>query len=103
MLSLAGPDAAALFYLGLLSLGFSFGCFMGVYPGFTAQVFGSRNNSVNFGIMFAGFAIAGLLGPTLMKTLLANGLTLTHCYTTAAAISAAGFAAMAVYRRAARG
>lgn len=102
LLSLAGPDAAALFYLGLLSLGFSFGCFMGVYPGFTAQVFGSRNNSVNFGIMFAGFAIAGLLGPTLMKTLLANGFTLTHCYATAAAISATGFAAIAVYRRAAK-
>ena len=75
---------------------------MGVYPGFTAQVFGSRNNSVNFGIMFAGFAIAGLLGPTLMKTLLANGFTLTHCYATAAAISATGFAAIAVYRRAAK-
>lgn len=97
MLSLATRDSVALFYAGLLSLGFSFGCFMGVYPGFTAQVFGTRNNSVNFGIMFIGFSVAGVLGPTLMRSLTSMGLPMTYCYASAAVISLLGFAAMALY------
>lgn len=99
-LTLADAEAVLLFYTGLLALGFSFGCFMGVYPGFTAQTFGSRHNSVNFGIMFTGFSVAGILGPALMKVLAAYGLTV--CYGAAALISALGFAAILFYRRAAR-
>ena len=68
----------------------AFGSFMGVFPGFTAEVFGSRNNSVNFGIMFAGFAVAGVLGPTLMGTLRGAGLGYVVCYGAAAAIAASG-------------
>jgi MFS family permease len=58
----------ALFYLGLVIIGFCFGSIMGIYPGFTARQFGRKNNSVNYGIMFIGFALAGLLGPMLMNT-----------------------------------
>ena len=59
----------ALFYLGLALTGFSFGSIMGIYPGFTAAEFGRKNNSVNYGIMFIGFALAGLFGPNLMNVL----------------------------------
>lgn len=100
LLALSSPEAVVFFYLGLLSLGFSFGCFMGVYPGFTAQVFGPLHNGVNFGIMFVGFSCAGLLGPLLMKTLLDQGFSITHGYAAAALVSALGFAAVALYRRA---
>lgn len=55
------------FCLGLIVIGFCFGSIMGIYPGFTARQFGRRNNSVNYGIMFIGFALAGLLGPMLMN------------------------------------
>lgn len=48
-------------------IGFCFGSIMGIYPGFTARQFGRKNNSVNYGIMFIGFALAGLLGPMLMN------------------------------------
>ncbi|MCI2048824.1 MAG: MFS transporter [Lachnospiraceae bacterium] len=44
------------YYAGLALIGFCFGGIMGIYPAFTAEVFGSRNNSVNYGIMFIGFA-----------------------------------------------
>ena len=54
------------FYLGISIVGISFGSFMGVYPGFTADQFGSRHNSVNYGIMFIGFALAGYFGPQIM-------------------------------------
>ncbi len=89
-LAFAGPERPPLFYAGLVSVGMAFGSFMGVFPGFTAEVFGSRNNSVNFGIMFAGFAVAGVLGPTLMGTLRGAGLVYAVCYGAAAAIAATG-------------
>ena len=69
LLFLCRESTAVLFYLGLGLTGFSFGSIMGIYPGFTATQFGRRNNSVNYGIMFIGFALAGLFGPSLMNLL----------------------------------
>lgn len=91
LLSVAGTETQGFFYLGFISLGLSFGSFMGVFPGFTAEVFGSRNNSVNFGIMFMGFSAAGIIGPTLMGTMKAAGFDFPLCYLAAGAISAMGF------------
>lgn len=75
----------AIFYIGLAVIGFSFGAIMGIYPGFTATQFGRRNNSVNYGIMFIGFALAGLLGPMIMNFL----VQLTGRYQPAFLVSAA--------------
>ena len=63
----SGEGNVALFYVGLSVVGVSFGSFMGVYPGFTADQFGPKNNSVNYGIMFIGFALAGYFGPQIMR------------------------------------
>lgn len=68
-LLLSSRGYSALFYPGLIVVGLCFGAFMGVYPGFTADRFGARNNSVNYGIMCIGFALAGYLGPQLMKSI----------------------------------
>lgn len=57
------------FYIAISLIGLSFGSFMGVYPGFTADQFGSKYNSVNYGIMFIGFAIAGCFGPISMMNI----------------------------------
>ena len=57
------------FIIGICIVGLCFGSFMGIFPGFTASQFGSKNNSVNYGIMFVGFALAGLLGPTAVKAM----------------------------------
>lgn len=57
------------FIIGICIVGVCFGAFMGIFPGFTASQFGSRNNSVNYGIMFIGFALAGLLGPSVMSSM----------------------------------
>ena len=62
-----------LFYAGLALAGFGFGSIMGIYPGFTAKKFGRKYNSVNYGIMFIGFALAGILGPMIMNFL--KGMT----------------------------
>lgn len=53
----------ALFVLGVCLVGFCFGAFMGVFPGFTADQFGPANNGINYGIIFIGFALAGWFGP----------------------------------------
>lgn len=90
-LAFAGPETGALFYAGLVAVGLSFGSFMGVFPGYTAEVFGSRHNSVNFGIMFAGFSAAGIAGPLLMGSLRAAGFDYPVCYLAGGLISAAGF------------
>ena len=102
LLALGSPANTLPFYCGLIALGFSFGCFMGVYPGFTAQVFGARHNGVNFGIMFTGFALAGILGPSLMQLLSAMGFSETGHYCAAGVISALGFVMMFLYQKAER-
>jgi MFS family permease len=68
LLWLTGAGEHALFFAGVSLVGLCFGALMGIYPGFTADQFGPAHNSVNYGIMFIGFALAGLLGPMLMNT-----------------------------------
>ena len=89
--------AVALFYCGIAVVGICFGAFMGVFPGFTVDRFGAKNNSVNYGIMFIGFALAGYFGPSVMRQVFATdgayqraflialafdvvGIILTFCY-----------------------
>ena len=67
LLFLCSENTVFMFYAGLALAGFGFGSIMGIYPGFTAKQFGRKYNSVNYGIMFIGFALAGLLGPMIMN------------------------------------
>ena len=69
LLYFCGAGKNAMFYAGLSIVGFSFGSIMGIYPGYTAKQFGRKNNSVNYGIMFIGFALAGLFGPMIMNSI----------------------------------
>lgn len=78
-------ESVAPFAVGICLVGFAFGAFMGVYPGFTADQFGPKNNGVNYGIMFIAFAAAGVLGPMIMRS-------------NAAKATAAGTAAPMVYQ-----
>lgn len=67
ILYLNGNVHMLLFYVGICMVGICFGAFMGVYPSFTASQFGSQNASVNYGIMFIGFNMAGLAGPIIVS------------------------------------
>ncbi|MEA4932228.1 MAG: OFA family MFS transporter [Lawsonibacter sp.] len=69
LLLVAHSGTTGVFLTGIAFIGFCFGSFMGIFPGFTAEQFGSRNNSVNYGIMFIGFALAGFFGPMSMSFL----------------------------------
>lgn len=82
--------SAALYYLGLAVAGFCFGSIMGIYPGFTASQFGSKNNSVNYGIMFIGFALAGLFGPMIMNSIYNSSGRYQPAFLVAAALAVVG-------------
>lgn len=98
-LYMSGPEAVFLFYLGIAVVGMSFGSFMGVYPGFTADQFGARNNSVNYGIMFIGFAPAGFFGPQIMRVVYQSAGSYHGAFLIACGLSAAGVALTFIYRK----
>ena len=90
--------SVVLFYVGLALIGFCFGSMMGIYPGFTASQFGSKYNSVNYGIMFVGFALAGYFGPTIMSSLHTSTGEYKMAFLVAAGLSVAGLLLNFVFR-----
>ena len=102
LLFLAREGDVALFYAGVSVVGLCFGAFMGVFPGFTADQFGQKNNSVNYGIMFIGFALAGYLGPTIMSAV--HGATGDYhpAFLIAMGLALLGIVLSFLYRRLAR-
>lgn len=87
-----------LFVVGICCVGFAFGAFMGVYPGFTADQFGPKNNGVNYGIMFIAFALAGVLGPMIMKSVVASTGTYQKAYLIALVLVVVGIVLTFVYK-----
>ncbi len=98
LLFLSGEGTVALFYVGLSIVGISFGSFMGVYPGFTADQFGPKNNSVNYGIMFIGFALAGYFGPQIMRNTYAVTGAYSQAFMIACVFAAVGVVFTCLYR-----
>ena len=88
----------ATFYIGISLVGLCFGSFMGVYPGFTADQFGPKNNSVNYGIMFIGFALAGYFGPTIMRNVFAADGSYGRAFLIAIALNAVSIVLCFIYR-----
>lgn len=97
-LSVSSTGTYVTFYIGIAFVGFCFGAFMGVYPGFTADQFGPRNNSVNYGIMFIGFALAGFFGPTIMKNVFASTGSYKNAFLIAIGLNIAGIILTFLYR-----
>lgn len=87
------------FYLGISVVGLCFGAFMGVFPGFTADQFGPRNNSMNYGIMFIGFAMAGYLGPMIMSKLYLKTNSYQPAFLAAIGLAIAGIILNLIYRK----
>ncbi len=97
-LYIAGIGNESEFYIGISLVGIRFGAFMGVFPGFTTDQFGVKHNSVNFGIMFIGFAVAGYAGPTIMRHVLGSTGSFKSAFLIAMAFSVVGLLLSYVYR-----
>lgn len=95
---ISGQGDVKTFYIGISVIGVCFGSFMGVFPGFTADQFGIKNNSVNFGIMFSGFAIAGYVGPTIMTNTFKSTGSYSGAFLIGIAFSIGGLLLTFVYR-----
>lgn len=93
-----GNGGTAQFMLGVSIMGICFGALMGVYPGFTADQFGAKNNSVNYGIMFIGFALAGFFGPTAVGLILTTTGAYTIAFLVAGALSVVGIILALTYQ-----
>lgn len=87
-----------IFYAGVSMIGLCFGSFMGVFPGFTADQFGPKNNSVNYGIMFIGFALAGYFGPQVMRNVYAADGTYQRAFLIGCGLNVAGILLTFLYR-----
>ncbi|WMJ78718.1 MULTISPECIES: L-lactate MFS transporter [unclassified Sedimentibacter] len=90
----------ALFLVATMMVGFCFGGFMGVFPALTADCFGAKNNGVNYGIMFSGFALGGFIGPVMAATIKSNNNgDYTMAFIIAAVMSLCGIAVTYIIRK----
>ena len=85
----ATQENQSFFVAGLILLGICYGSFVGIYPGFTVDQFGSKHNSVNYGIMAAGFSLGGVLGPVIL-TVTADGSNFSLAYISATSVGLVG-------------
>lgn len=98
LLLITRPGGVAVFYGGMGLVGFCFGAFMGIFPGFTADQFGAKHNSVNYGIMFIGFALAGFFGPLGMNALYQSSGSYHRAFYLGVTLSTLGLILTFVYK-----
>jgi MFS family permease len=97
LLYFSGTGNSLCFYVGIAAVGLAFGSIMGIFPGFTASQFGVKNNSMNYGIMFTGFAVAGLFGPTIMSNLYSLSGSYRSAFFVAICLSVSGIVLSVIY------
>lgn len=91
-----------LFAIGIMVIGVCFGTFMGVFPGFCTDQFGTKNNTVNYGIMWIGFSGAGILGPTVLTAVQEATGGYQGAFAIAFGIALGGLGLSVLYRKLAR-
>ena len=99
LLAICGDSSLILFCICLAAIGFAFGSIMGIYPGFTAQRFGRKYNSVNYGIMFVGFALAGFFGPIVITNIFKTAGRYQPAFLIAAVLAVVGEVLIVFLRR----
>jgi MFS family permease len=85
-------------YIGIACVGLAFGSIMGMFPGFTALQFGSTHNSVNYGIIFIGFAVSGFFGPSIMSAIWNNSGSYQPAFLVAIGFASCGVILTFIYR-----
>jgi len=96
-LSEAGKSTV-MFAVGICIIGFFYGAFMGVYPGFTSDQFGVKYSSLNYGIMFIGFSSGGLVGPMIMQAVFNGTGSYRSAFLIGIVFSAVGLTLTFLYR-----
>ncbi|TEB11118.1 putative MFS-type transporter YhjX [Pelotomaculum sp. FP] len=96
--ALTATPSYSLFVVEAMLIALCFGGIMGIFPALTADMFGPKNNGVNYGIMFSGFAIAAYLGPMTAASVRASSGGYVTAFIVAAVISIVGILLTQVVR-----
>lgn len=91
-----------LFRAGICLIGFSYGSFMGIYPAFTSDQFGVKYSALNYGILFIGFSLAGVVGPLIMQKIFSEFASYRPSFPIAIVFALIGIALTFLYRAANR-
>lgn len=91
LLFFSKPSTAWLFVFGICVIGFCFGSLMAIFPSFSIEQFGSKHSSVNYGVMFIGFAFAGIIGPQTASLLYASTASYRPAFLVSGLFSIIGF------------
>ncbi|MDH6365811.1 OFA family oxalate/formate antiporter-like MFS transporter [Enterococcus sp. PF1-24] len=51
------------FYISALGIGFAYAGVLTIFPGLTSQNFGMKNQGMNYGFMYFGFAVGAIVAP----------------------------------------
>lgn len=91
MAALAGVNSYVPFVCVTVVIGFCYGGFLSVMAPLTADLFGSKNLPINYGLMFLTVAIAAFVGPRLASVVVeANNGSYTEAFIIAALLNLAG-------------
>lgn len=99
LLFFAGAGQVGQFYAGISIVGLCFGAIMGIFPGVTAYQFGGKHNSVNYGIMYIGFAAAGFFGPMIMSGIYESTGNYQNAFVVAAGLAGVGMILTILYMK----
>ncbi|MGL4594840.1 MAG: OFA family MFS transporter [Thermoguttaceae bacterium] len=84
------PPAATtptLLFVVILVVGTTYGGYLGLFPSFCADAFGPKNMSMNYAILFIGFASAAIVGPKIYSVFQSP----TYAFWMAAGLACLGF------------
>lgn len=95
----AATGSIVLLAIGLMLIGVCFGTYMGVFPGFCADQFGTKNNTVNYGILWIGFSAAGVIGPSVLSKVFQSTGSYQGAFVIASVMAALGLALTFLYRK----
>jgi OFA family oxalate/formate antiporter-like MFS transporter len=98
MLAFSHYNTPALVVFGSAFTGICYGGIFTLMPAATADFYGIRNLGVNYGLVFTGFGIAGVLGPLLAAEINDHYGSYLHAYQISAAMLVAG-AVLAVFTK----
>ena len=85
-----GEGNTVVFVICISVIGYCFGSFLGVYPGYTVDRFGSKYSGLNYGIMFIGFGVAGSCAPLIATKIFSSLGSYRPAFVVAAAINVCG-------------
>lgn len=65
LLNMTKVVGSTLSVVGIAAIALSFGGFLGIFPGITAETWGPKNAGSNYGFVFTAYGIAAIFGPRL--------------------------------------